>query len=1257
MSMEKIKRSVSAILSVLMAASVFTTTPVSAATVEASVTDVDTAFTEQAELKIAEGSCGEKLTWSLSSDGVLEISGEGKMYDFELEANEDENSFNPWTLYRNQIKKIVVNDGVEYIGNFAFFGCTELEDAEMPENIILGENVFEGCNKYITEAPSTEEVTEAATEEETTEAVVEETTKAVAPIAKEEEEAVGAGTASVANCSVRLSVGSYLYDGTAKKPSAYVYYGSTRLVKNTDFTISYKNNVNAGTATATITGKGNYYGTKSVNFVISNTTKDFTKCSVTLLKDSVEYDDSYQQPGVTVKDGTKTLVNNSDYIVTYSNCVFAGTAKAIVIGKGIYSGKVEKTFTITKRSISNITFTANEAVYNGKQRCPGGIVKDGNRILTPGVDYYFLATNNINAGTAQLAIVGMGNYKDQSQQTFNILPKSLDNCDITLDQDTFEYDGTEKHINFTVKDGSKTLAINEDFSIGHGKLIAPGVKYIYFYGKGNYSGTVKKPIIIKKPLSDCEITLDQDTFEYDGTEKHVNFTVKDGSKTLAINEDFSVGSGKLIAPGVHYIHFYGLGDYMGEVKKAIVIQKPLSQCEITFEQDTFEYDGTEKHINFTVKDGSKTLAINEDFAVVHGKLIAPGVQYIYFYGRGNYSGTVKKPIYIQKPISNCEITFEQDTFEYDGTEKHVNFTVKDGSKALVINEDFSVGCGKLVAPGEHFIYFYGKGAYSGQTKKAIYIGGKNISECQIILEQDTFEYDGNDKNLNFTVKDGSKTLELDKDFTIGRGKMIAVGEYYLHIYGKNSYYGETTAKITITKAHIQNETVSLIVSQFGGYFDACGNTRNLIYATINNGTNTNSLTLGSGYTVEYQDNADDTVTATVFLKNYYDTFSITYTPTSNPSFIWGHDNWSFDNSGEYFTHNYSVNDEVFDKMASDFCLNDNERQSIIDKIDAANANDFRGSCNGISTGSILAKMGYLNLAELGCDDIAHSNTVDKGSSTPDNITSVLNFLQQMWTNVRYGYFQTTLSTTSQYTQAQIIQKLEEEFNNNHSVIKLGYSLPAKDPTKNDGMSHAVVAYGIEEYDYHSDITGKDYTHRILIYDPNAGSTNTVTNDKCIYFNKSDYSWVCPYWNNAKAAGIPRKCYWNSNGSASDNAYINMAQQLTSLTNTKDIISGNLWIYSQDRDQYALWKFNSAENSYSIQLLKDDCSGFIFQGTTLKIGDLNSDRHVDISDATVLQRYLNGTTTLQDFQVVLADFNRDCKVDEKDVRALQMYINN
>ena len=206
----KNQKNVSMILSVLMAASVLTTAPVSAATVEASDAGANVAEAQQAELKIAEGSCGDKLTWVLDNDGVLEISGEGKMYDFDFEAKEDENSFNPWTLYRDQIKKVVVKDGVEYIGNFAFFGFAELEEAQISDSVKeIGENAFEGCDK-LDKTTLPEVFTEPAK--------VEETTKISPVIIKEEEEAVGAAaeeavgaSVSISKCTIALSTTSCTY--------------------------------------------------------------------------------------------------------------------------------------------------------------------------------------------------------------------------------------------------------------------------------------------------------------------------------------------------------------------------------------------------------------------------------------------------------------------------------------------------------------------------------------------------------------------------------------------------------------------------------------------------------------------------------------------------------------------------------------------------------------------------------------------------------------------------------------------------------------------------------------------------------------------------------------------------------------------------------------------------------------------------------------------------------------------------------------
>lgn len=73
----------------------------------------------------------------------------------------------------------------------------------------------------------------------------------------------------ISNCTVTLDPTSYTYDGTAKKPKVTVKNGDTTLKLDTSYTVAYSNNINAGTATVTITGKGNFTGTVEKTFTIN----------------------------------------------------------------------------------------------------------------------------------------------------------------------------------------------------------------------------------------------------------------------------------------------------------------------------------------------------------------------------------------------------------------------------------------------------------------------------------------------------------------------------------------------------------------------------------------------------------------------------------------------------------------------------------------------------------------------------------------------------------------------------------------------------------------------------------------------------------------------------------------------------------------------------------------------------------------------------------------------------------------------------
>lgn len=75
-----------------------------------------------------------------------------------------------------------------------------------------------------------------------------------------------------------------VYTGNAITPDVSVWNQQNTLAKNTDYEVSYSNNINVGTATATITGKGWYTGTLTKTFVITKATKTITVPATTYSK-------------------------------------------------------------------------------------------------------------------------------------------------------------------------------------------------------------------------------------------------------------------------------------------------------------------------------------------------------------------------------------------------------------------------------------------------------------------------------------------------------------------------------------------------------------------------------------------------------------------------------------------------------------------------------------------------------------------------------------------------------------------------------------------------------------------------------------------------------------------------------------------------------------------------------------------------------------------------------------------------------------
>ncbi len=74
------------------------------------------------------GTCGDNLIWNLTQDGVMNISGTGRMTEF-LGVDP------PWLALADQITSVVIESGVEYIGREAFNGCTALSDVTVADSV------------------------------------------------------------------------------------------------------------------------------------------------------------------------------------------------------------------------------------------------------------------------------------------------------------------------------------------------------------------------------------------------------------------------------------------------------------------------------------------------------------------------------------------------------------------------------------------------------------------------------------------------------------------------------------------------------------------------------------------------------------------------------------------------------------------------------------------------------------------------------------------------------------------------------------------------------------------------------------------------------------------------------------------------------------------------------------------------------------------------------------------------------------------
>lgn len=261
------------------------------------------------------------------------------------------------------LKTVMLGSSVEKVEAKAFANCANLETVYLSDEIdSIHETAFNGSGDFTIVCPNGngaayQKAIEIQTAAKAKGQTVTVTTMVISPIANQ------------------------TYTGKEILPDFTVTASGKRLTKDVDYEVFYKNNVEAGTASITVVGKGNYsiFAALAKFAILRRDLSDDVLVSnvlpQTANKNGVE-------PELALSCGDYILQKDVDYTVVYENNSEPGTATATVTGIGNFKGSKTLSFTITATpNVVEVTL-------------PGDIDGDGQLALT---DYAFIKTLAIGA--------------------------------------------------------------------------------------------------------------------------------------------------------------------------------------------------------------------------------------------------------------------------------------------------------------------------------------------------------------------------------------------------------------------------------------------------------------------------------------------------------------------------------------------------------------------------------------------------------------------------------------------------------------------------------------------------------------------------------------------------------------------------------------------------------------------------------------------------------------------------------------------
>lgn len=315
-------------------------------------------------------------------------------------------------------------------------------------------------------------------------------------------------------------------------------------------------------------------------------------------------------------------------------------------------------------------------------------------------------------------------------------------------------------------------------------------------------------------ITNASITLSETSYTYDGTEKKPSVSSVKLSGAELNATYYTIGYSNNTNAGTATVTVTGSGIYKNAATATFTIEK-ANLTTVTLAQTDLTYNGEEQTVGInSVKAGD--LVVSDEWYEIDNsypnkgtnvgdytvKVNAKNVANNNFQGEATTTFEIKS-----KSIANATITLTQESFVYNGQDQKPDvIEVKDGQRALVLDQDYTITNDGGTNVGEYTVTIAGKGNYDSQTtaSKKFTITPKSIANVTISdIEDQT--YTGNAIQPTVVVKDGENTLEKETDYTVSYSDNVnaALATATEHaptviITGKGNYDSQTTAKKTFT---------------------------------------------------------------------------------------------------------------------------------------------------------------------------------------------------------------------------------------------------------------------------------------------------------------------------------------------------------------------------------------------------------------------------------------------------------------------------